>query len=102
MAFRECDVFFLGTASRNGGNNSSTEAKLGSLHSIAEGRKDGRNAVAERRGRENGTVRLGHSMRDCCREMDAIVPVVEGLPTVTRARKPTAAAALAPTLHLDG
>ena len=44
IAFRECDVFFLGTASRNGGNNSSNESRgdavhLNDVHVDAWGRK---------------------------------------------------------------
>jgi len=55
IAFRECDVFFLGTASKNGGNNSSNEssgdaAHLNDVHVDAWGKKDarfGRKARAE-------------------------------------------------------
>ena len=32
IAFRECDVFFLGTASKNGGNNSSSESRGDTAH----------------------------------------------------------------------
>lgn len=32
IAFRECDVFFLGTASKNGGNNSSSESRGDVVH----------------------------------------------------------------------
>ena len=32
IAFRECDVFFLGTASKNGGNNSSNESSGDAAH----------------------------------------------------------------------
>ena len=55
IAFRECDVFFLGTASKNGGNNSSNESRgdavhLNDVHVDAWGKKDarfGRKARAE-------------------------------------------------------
>jgi len=55
IAFRECDVFFLGTASKNGGNNSSNESSgdavhLKDVHVDACGKKDarfGRRARAE-------------------------------------------------------
>ena len=55
IAFRECDVFFLGTASKNGGNNSSNESRgdavhLNDVHVDACGKKDaifGRKARAE-------------------------------------------------------
>ena len=47
IAFRECDVFFLGTASKNGGNNSSNESRgdavhLNDVHVDAWGKKDAR------------------------------------------------------------
>lgn len=55
IAFRECDVFFFGTASKNGGNNSSNEssgdaAHLNGVHVDDWGKKDarfGRKARAE-------------------------------------------------------
>ena len=55
IAFRECDVFFLGTASKNGGNSSSNEssgdaAHLNDVHVDAWGKNDarfGRKARAE-------------------------------------------------------
>ena len=55
IAFRECDVFFLGTASKNGGNNSSNESRgdavhLNDVHVDTWGKKDarfGRKARAE-------------------------------------------------------
>ena len=55
IAFRECDVFFLGTASKNGGNSSSSESSgdavhLNVVHVDAWGKKDakfGRKARAE-------------------------------------------------------
>jgi len=55
IAFRECDVFFLGTASKNGGNNSNNESRgdavhLNDVHVDAWGKKDarlGREARAE-------------------------------------------------------
>jgi len=55
IAFRECDVFFLGTASKNGGNSSSNESRgdavhLNDVHVDAWGKKDtrfGREARAE-------------------------------------------------------
>ena len=47
IAFRECDVFFLGTASKNGGNNSSNELSGDTVHpnvvhADAWGKKDAR------------------------------------------------------------
>jgi len=47
IAFRECDVFFLGTASKNGGNNSSNESSGDAAHpNVAHvdawGKKDAR------------------------------------------------------------
>ena len=47
IAFRECDVFFLGTASKNGGNNSSNESSgdavhLNDVHVDGWGKKDAR------------------------------------------------------------
>jgi hypothetical protein len=47
IAFRECDVFFLGTASKNGGNNSSNESRgdavhLNDVHVDTWGKKDAR------------------------------------------------------------
>lgn len=55
IAFRECDVFFFGTASKNGGNNSNSESSgdavhLNDVHVDAWGKKDarfGRKARAE-------------------------------------------------------
>ena len=55
IALRECDVFFLGTASKNGGNNSSSESRgeavhLNDVHVDAWGKKYarfGRKARAE-------------------------------------------------------
>jgi hypothetical protein len=55
IAFRECDVFFLGTASKNGGNNSNNESSgdavhLNDVHVDAWGKNDarfGRKARAE-------------------------------------------------------
>lgn len=47
IAFRECDVFFFGTASKNGGNNSSSESRgdavhLNDAHVDTWGKKDAR------------------------------------------------------------
>ena len=47
IAFRECDVFFLGTASKNGGNSSNNESRgdavhLNDVHVDAWGKKDAR------------------------------------------------------------
>lgn len=39
IALRECDVFFLGTASRNEGNNSSNESRGDAVH-LNEGHVD--------------------------------------------------------------
>ena len=53
IAFRECDVFFFGTASKNGGNNSSKESRgdadhLNDVHVDACGKKDARFGRKER------------------------------------------------------
>ncbi len=47
MAFRECDVFFLGTASSHGGKSSSREGSAGMAHeNFGAAKKAGRKATA--------------------------------------------------------
>lgn len=51
MRFRECDVFFLGTARRKGGKRSSNDGRVGIDH-LKDGRlnTEGTNAAYDRNG----------------------------------------------------
>lgn len=62
IAFRECDTFFFGTASRNGGNICSSsdcsEGINGQSYFQREVRNGGKNAVANK-GLTNGVRKTG-------------------------------------------
>ena len=76
MAFLECEVFFFGTASRNGGNSSKSDcSEVGSiqLDGLGADRKVGRNVAAANIVLHAGNLAVPNNDRETGRARAVIV-----------------------------